>query len=417
MAECDSIARDVSRLHQQVVKLRSQIAEAQGPAKRILGSMLRVAESQLAIRKADLEACLSERKPLRNPRVLGFEVNQGLPDYELVAGKDTLFRVFLGVPDDVLAPPSIAAAGGPIVINDPVFRTSRLDYASLSVTRPDGVTFEIPADLDDGKITNFTRSYDEDDNANFYAEGAQLNRPGTYEVVAHFYREESLVGIVDLGQHTFHPTKDLRLLIVVDTWPMSTAAWNTLFGALRHVQRAFPVRAGIGPLNSDRRRGLRYEIDPIPFDPDFPEWGPLRARFAEFNQSQQALGHPDRAEHILSVRTQQPGEPPRGGVGAAGPGASVAGVVLNVEPSGDRTFATLISQELGHNFLGAAHTPDPEILTAAAFDLVGRRSISRPQSIMYGYYSGTVSEDGLFLPSDWSTIRNGLMDTTSTGNA
>jgi hypothetical protein len=36
---------------------------------------------------------------------------------------------------------------------------------------------------------------------------------------------------------------------------------------------------------------------------------------------------------------------------------------------------------------------------------------------MFGFYDGTASEDGLFLPNDWSTIRQGLLATTSTGNA
>jgi hypothetical protein len=394
-----------------------QAAEAPTPEEQRLALSAReIARAQLAVRERDLKACRSSENALRNPQVLGFEVNQGLPDYELVAGKDTLFRVFLAVPPDVLAPPQLAATAQ-VITDEPLFRISTLDYASLSVTGPDGVTFEVPGDLGDGEITNFSQSYNEHANANFYVDGASLDKPGRYEAVARFYRDGNLVGRVSLGRHTFLATKDLRLLIVVDTWPMPVSAWNILFGALKHVHRAFPVRAGIGPLNGDLRHGLRYEIDPNPFDPDFPAWGPLRQRFDQFNAAQQAQGHPDRVEHILSTRTQQPGEPPRGGVGAAGPGASVAGVVLNLHPPGHRTFATLISQELGHNFLGPAHTPDPEILTQAAFDLVGRRSIFHPQSIMYGFYSGTPSEDGLFLPKDWSVIRRGLLATTSTGNA
>jgi len=420
MADCDSIARDVSRLRQRILSLKEDAAKAAEPEERRLAlTALSIASSQLAVRERDLEACRSSENTLRDPRVFGFEVNQGLPDYELVAGKDTLFRVFLGVPPEVfkLDAPQLAAATAQVIINEPLFWTSTLDYASLSVTGPDGVTFEVAGDLGDGEIANFSQSYDEHANANFYVDGASLDKPGAYEAAARFYREGSLVGRVGLGRHTFRATKDLRLLIVVDTWPMPVAAWNTLFGALEHVQRAFPVRAGVGPLNGGLRHGVRYEIDPNPFDPGFPGWGPLRQRFTEFNADQQAQGHPDRVEHILSVRVQQPGEPPRGGAGNAGPGAAVAGVVLNLHPPGRRTFATLISQELGHNFLGSAHTPEPEILTAAAFDLVGRRSIHHPQSIMYGYYSGTVSEDGLFLPNDWSTIRHGLLATMSTGNA
>ena len=70
--------------------------------------------------------------------------------------------------------------------------------------------------------------------------------------------------------------------------PMPAAVWNTLSEALKHVHRAFPVRAGIDPLNGGRSVVYGYAIDPNPFDPGFPAWGPLRLRFAEFNAAQQA---------------------------------------------------------------------------------------------------------------------------------
>ena len=56
---------------------------------------------------------------------------------------------------------------------------------------------------------------------------------------------------------------------------MPAAVWNTLSEALKHVHHAFPVRAGIGPPNGGLVGGLRYAIDPNPFDPGFPGWGPL----------------------------------------------------------------------------------------------------------------------------------------------
>jgi hypothetical protein len=119
----------------------------------------------------------------------------------------------------------------------------------------------------------------------------------------------------------------------------------------------------------------------------------------------------------MTVRVQQPGEAALGGSAEQGPGATVSGVVLNVLPPGDRVFATLISQEIGHNF-GLVHTPEGEeqIQDPSAFDRLGRRSIQQPRSIMFGYYRDTPSEDGLFLHADWNTIREGLMASESTGN-
>lgn len=413
MGDCDSLESDVARLLGLIETLQEAVGQVSPQDKILLLAALNKARNQLTARRHDLEECRSGQARLMDPRVMGFEVNQGLPGYDLVAGKDTLVRVFLAVRPDVLAPAAVAA-GGPIITNEPVFHQATLDYASLAVTRPDGATFEVPGDLGDGVFTNFSRLFGEEHNANFYLPGGLLAVAGVYSATARFYREGSSVGTVDLGSHRFHPTKDLRLLIVVDTWPMPVGAWNTLFRALEHVQRAFPIRAGVGPLNSDRRRGLRYQVDPEPFDPDFPGWEPVRQRLAQFNDTQQAQGHPDRAEHIMTVRVQQPDEPPRGGVGAQGPGASVSGVTLNVDPPADGVFATLISQEIGHNF-GLRHTPEAEIADPSAFDLLGRRSIQRPRSIMFAFYADTPSEDGLFLPSDWSTIRQGLVASASTG--
>jgi hypothetical protein len=417
MADCDSIVRDVARLLTLVDTLvEAEIDADSQPERQLLQSQLNHARTQLQHRRHDLDACRSVVNALRDPRVLGFEVNQGLSGYELVAGKDTLFRVFLGVPDDVLAPPEVTAGMPMMITNTPVFHFSRLDFASLSITGPDGVTFQVHGDLGNGQITNYSRNYDEHHNANFYVDGASLDKPGDYRAVARFYREDSLVGQVVFGRHTFHRTKDLRLLIVVDTWPMPVAAWNSLFRSLEHVQRAFPVRAGIGPLNGDLRAGLRYEIDPNPFDPDWPAWDPVRQRFADFNAAQQAQGHPDRIEHIQTVRVQQPGEQPLGGVGEQGPGKAVSGVTLNVHPPMDGVFATLMSQEIGHNF-GLRHTmPEAEIQDTSAFDLLDRRGVARPRSIMFGGYSDTPSEDGFFLPDDWKMVRQGLTASGSTGN-
>jgi len=413
MADCDSIAAEVARLFHLVEQLTEQVSTARdGRDRRLANSALNAARAQLAAKRHQLEVCRSSGS-LTDPRVLGREITQGLAGYELVAGKDTLFRVFLGVPEDVLAPPVLPAGATALMVNEPVFHTSSLEFAAISITRPDGVSFEVPGNIDDGTITNFTKSYSTDDNANFWVSGEQLASAGEYTAVARFYRAGALVGVVDFGAHTFHSTKDLRLLIVVDTWPMNAAAWATLVGSLQHVHRAFPIRAGVGPLDGNPQLGLRYRIEPEPFDPDWPAWGPVRQRLAQFNASQQARGL-DVAEHIQTVRIQQPGEFPLGGVGEQGPGKSVSGVTLNVNPPADAVFATLIAQEIGHNF-GLRHTPEPAIDDPAAIDMLGRRSVASPRSIMYNFYSGTPSENGFFVPSDWAGVLQGLVASTSTG--
>ena len=269
--------------------------------------------------------------------------------------------------------------------------------------------------MGDGKFDQFSKSYSEKDNANFYIDGSQFPVSGNYRFDVQFFRKGLLVGTHKLDDRSFHKTKDLRVLIVVNTWPMPVEAWNTLFDSLQYVQRNFPIRSKIGPLDGDQTVGLRYKIIPKPFDTGFPEWIPLRAALDEFNTSQEQDGKPDRADHVVAVRIQQDFEAPLGGVGEAGPGGRVSGVILNVNPPADDVFATLICQEIGHNFLGGVHTPSPDIDDVAAFNLKDRKAINSPRSVMFGFYTDNRNTDSFFIPADWKNIRLGLLDKDSTG--
>lgn len=322
--------------------------------------------------------------------IFGSEINQGIPDYEAVAGKDTLVRLFVGARN----------ASTP----------ARLDFASLKVTGPDGSEFTIAGQMSTGEFSNISQSYDETDNVNFYIPGNLLSRVGSYQFKTIFYRDGSSVLNRSLGKKTFNATKDLRLLIVVDTWPMPVNAWNTLTKTLKYVSRNFPIRSGIGPMDGDRTLGLRFAIDPVPLDPDWPEWGPVRKKLTAFNNNQATNGRPDRADKIITVRTQQPSEPPLGGVGEM-PG-NVSGVTLNLYPPGDSYFASVVCQEIGHN-LGLAHSQNATITAGPAFDLLNRKSRPSPRSIMF---NPVVDSDYTFFrPDDWKAIREGLVRLNSTG--
>lgn len=423
--KCQPIRDEIEGIEKSIELAQEELKTASGAVKAYLILLIKQIQAQLAQKNEDLKDCeTSPEPPLKDPRVFGSEITQGLPEYELIAGKDTLARVFVGVPEQVVlsvsAPSTQVAQTKAMHFDLPPFGQSKLDFAILHVIGPRGIDFEVPGQMSTGVFTNLSQSFSEEDNVNFYIDGFQLPHVGTYQFSARFYRGGKLVGTLRLGQRMFHATKDLRILIVVDggppgTWVMPTAAWNTLFGALTYVNRNFPVRTGVGPLDGDQTLGLRYAIDPTPFDPDFPGWGPVRQRLNEFNDQQAADGKPDRAEHILTVRTQQPFEGPLGGTGDPGPGGSVAGVTLNVNPPADDVFATLISQEIGHNFLGSQHTPDPDIDAPTAFNLLNRRAITAPRSIMFSFYTGNTNAQSLFLSKDWSNIRQGLLTKDSTG--
>lgn len=328
--------------------------------------------------------------PASTAKILGSEINQGIPDYEAVAGKDTLVRVFVGAANSTIP--------------------ARLDFASLKVTGPDQIEFTIEGQMSTGEFRNVNKSYSETDNINFYIPGSLLSRVGAYKFRANLFQDGRSVLTRSLGQKTFNATKDLRLLIVVDTWPMPVDAWNTFSRTLMYVSRNFPIRNGIGPLDGDRSLGLRFTIDPVPFDPDFPAWAPVRKKLTDFNKKQTASGKQDRADKIMTVRTQQPGEQPLGG--SAEPSGNVSGVTLNLYPPGDSYFASVVCQEIGHNF-GLQHSENATIDTVSAFDLLNRKAISSPRSIMF---NPVVNSDyTFFLPEDWKTIRKGLQRLDSTG--
>lgn len=416
---CQHIRNEIQALEQQIILLQKELKKAAGSLKQGPIGLIKQIQAEITIKESELEICSNEPvQSLSDPRVFGSEITQGLPEYELIAGKDTLVRVFVGAKQPValafeasdFAYKSISSSAN-LHFDLRPFGASRLDYATLQVTGSDGLSFEIPGQMP-SLFANFSKSFSEEDNVNFYIDGKLLAHVGSYSFVARFYRDGTLVGTNDLGTHRFNDTKDLRLLIVVDTWPMPVAAWSTVFRALEFLHRNMPLRSGIAPMDSDLSAGLRFFVDPVPFDPDWPAWGPVAQYFADFNQQQAANGKPDLADKVMTVRTQQSGESLLAGTGQM-PGI-ISGVVLNVQPPGDSYFATVVNQEVGHNF-NLGHAQNPVIPTTSAFDLLNRKSISEAQNNMFNPVGSSVF--CMFSPEDWSTMRQGLLQLNSTGPA
>lgn len=417
--QCEHIRDQIRALELQVDSLQEELKTAAGALKQALIFLIKQTQAEIAEKEAELKACEAvAHPPLSDPKVFGSEITQGLAEYELVAGKDTLARVFVGAKQPVV----LAVAAKDVNVKKlslpkglhfdvPPYASSRLDYATLHVSGPGGLDFEVPGQMS-GLFTNFSKSLSEKDNVNFYIGGDLLSRVGSYDFVARFYRDGNLVGTNDLGTHRFQDTKDLRLLITVDTFPMPVEAWSTLFRALEFLQRNLPVRSGVAPMDSDLSAGLRFYVDPVPFNPDWPAWGPVAQRFTEFNQQQSANGKPDKADKVMTVRTQQTGESLLGGTGQM-PG-NISGVVLNVNPPGDSYFATIVSQEIGHNF-NLGHSQNSLIPAASAFDLLNKKSLSAARNIMFNPVGS--NEFCLFSAQDWSTVRQGLLQLNSTGPA
>ncbi len=401
------LGEEIRRLDKEIDTARSRLEEADLGGEEETALILRLA-AEKAQKEGDLEAVAKvDDPPLTDPHILGWEATQGLVEYELVAGKDTLVRVFVEVREIVF--PSDAA--GFALPNSFHFTgadewVSRLDYASLEVKAPNGSRFRVPATMS-GKFGS--RSMSAEDNVNFYIAGDQLSRTGSYTFVARFYRRGELVGTNTLGTRKFLETGDLRLLIKVNTWPMSDAGWDTVLMALQYLQRNLPVRAGVAPMDSDVSAGLRYFIDPRPYDPGFsskPSWANAKLALNFFNFTQNPLESGDRAHMLMNVLSNSLGRltcpaPLKARLAAARDG-SVECRSARTLP-GANFFASVIGQEIGHNLIPlGSHTLDPVIETASAFDLLNRRTVPQARTIMFATVAGATSANDICFTS--STI-------------
>jgi hypothetical protein len=78
-------------LTQQVDLLQEELKTAAGALKQALIFLIKRIQAEM-------------EPPLSDPKVFVSESTQGLPEYELVAGKDTLARVFVGAKQPVVLP-------------------------------------------------------------------------------------------------------------------------------------------------------------------------------------------------------------------------------------------------------------------------------------------------------------------------
>ena len=405
------LRKEIRELETRIDAARTELESVSDSSAEDLTARILSLESAKALKEGDLKLFDGvDEPPLADPRVLGWEATQGLVEYELVAGKDTLVRVFVSS-RELLLPTAASAFELPrsFHFSDAYELVSRLDYASLEVIAPNGSRFRVPATMS-GEFTSASMS--EEDNVNFYIAGDQLSRTGTYEFVARFYRDGLLVGTNPLGTRQFLETGDFMLLIKVNTYPMSDAGWDAVLMALEFLQRNLPVRAGVAPMDSDVSAGLRYFIDPRPYDPGWPERTNARLAFSFFNLTHGLFGG-DRAHMLMNVREQQPNQPSQPGA-AEGPVDGGTGQFLGVQlqkyPPGDEFFAAVVSQEIGHNLIPIEpHTLDPVIQTSSAFDLLNRRAIPEARTVMHNPVNGNLNEISMFEPNHWSRMRNNLV--------
>jgi hypothetical protein len=388
--------------------------------------------------------------PCPGLQVFEQEVNQGLRSYSLVAGKDTLVRVFVGVE--------------PSIIDE---ATLIIDRVELEVIPESGSPFTLTDPVVTNPVSNTTQQFLENANVNFYLEGSLLPA-GAYKFKARLFHGTSLLREVDFGTiYSFAATKDVRLLFVrPKDIPKSLfedpTDGPTLQHALATFSRLYPVRKGIGEIDTskdgsgDHTSGLRIfdyidgvegvSVDPptimnailYSFNAKLTIKGPLECEYdiearrviclpssiTRFDQADKIVGvfrsgdaHgpscigfipdgiPDYVQGCDGGRAPLPGSASLLSIAKHPPFALQAGMIL--------------AQEVGHNFGlvalgqpnsdGSGHSVNSSISDPTAFNLKHRTAISMPNSVM----SFISPDDGaLFETVDWNFLRDQLKPTS-----
>jgi hypothetical protein len=232
--------------------------------------------------------------PCPGLRVFEAEVNQGLAGYSLVAGKDTLVRVFVG----------LEAPLGPVA---PLI----IDRAELDVAPVFGSPLTLTDSVITNPITNIVQRYGETSNVNFYLPSLS---PGSYTFAARLFHGTRLLKSVDLGKvYSVTATKDVRLLFVrpadiKESLFEHPVDGPTLVNVLATFSRVFPIRRGIGKIDTttdgsgDKTSGLRtFEyldgVDGVTLGAG----GQLDAILYNFNAKLSIKGPPDCA-YLIDLR-------------------------------------------------------------------------------------------------------------------
>jgi hypothetical protein len=190
-----------------------------------------------------------------NLNVIMSEINQGIPSYPCVAGKNTLVRLMT----------SSSEANLPV----------KFGTASLSITKPDGLSVDIPATFYTQIFTNGPDNIEitQRHNINFYVSGDDLEDQGNYllnfEIRAFSIDPEHQPGQIiyqaSENREFVSPPGNFRVLYLYgcdgadDLWPNEIAT-ESISRVFQEASRVLPVRNGISRLGDDNSAGVQIEF-------------------------------------------------------------------------------------------------------------------------------------------------------------
>ena len=324
-----------------------------------------------------------------------------------------------------------------------------VDSALLTIVGPAGF-FTRTAQIPQHSFNNTARVYSEGYNVNFYLDGSELAVSGSYNFGVNLVLGNTSTYSANVNR-TVVATRDVRFFAVLWGAPPTGDDLSAVQKVMATISRVYPVRRGVGPLDSNLTRGVRYGIA--------PGWTPIPSRYyggtprgpqvlcdsaddnAGFNYIADVMEDSRVAYNILRSQSGQPDRfddsagfipwrlHPGPNNGCAYPGsyafANVAG--LGTHPVFGDISGAVSSQEVAHNFgLVSPHSPSYDgtnhslneyIDDPRAFNIAGRFALSETHTVMEKFCcTGIESDDSvLFEPVDFAPLRDGLRRLPSTG--
>jgi hypothetical protein len=364
-----------------------------------------------------------------------FVITQGVTGATLVAGKQSLFRIYVD-PDTVYLVDSVAIkVQGPL---GPFQRTHR---------------FFLPKDY-----LLFESNFPHGPSVGMILFGELFPQSGRYEISFWIHESGGNQFFFTLmpDETYFYPTKDLRLLVVFMDLSAANAAnaprpgWRyDILRAMDRLGSLFPVRDGVqSTLNGNRRSGIRYQIGTTCM-------GDANFQNCVYGQTRQI--NSSTGDHIDMTIEYRRGfyvpdfDPlvadPRPGGRADWPLDPRFSDLPRVNVVGGRwtrpdrylddfpeevieSTGSLLAQEVGHHLGleprnsphsdGGAHSKDLYVVDPLAFDFIRNRPYVTSASVKYpGDYMGYAWARGenavLTNAFDWEYLRKELMNLDSTG--
>jgi ligand-binding sensor domain-containing protein len=182
-------------------------------------------------------------------KIFGYEVHQGLPQYPLVAGKNTVVRVFVGTDN----PNGLCAYADQAVLQ---ILSGADEWAYLANLANGGIA-------NSGEFCNSTQQVSKDGSIDFVIPGEILEANRTYFMGVGASMRFINHPARNLGIYRFSATDDIRIHASIPAWSNDTTQRMALDNSMSTQARTYPVRDGWGSIGGDQGMQITMRNYPV----------------------------------------------------------------------------------------------------------------------------------------------------------